>query len=226
MDLYYRRFCKSVRSGPRDFSCYWDRACVLRGMARSYKGPYRNNKKRVEENSQNQSDGCIFVYFRIVWGRYVHFCFPSDGVFGDRRVGYANTVHKNPGSCALECITGGNIWIRLSPAGSAWIYQHCFAVLSAYKIQLCFSSDQPGHYFCANGSFTVSSPVGAEIAGSHSFCRELSRYFPDKYISLVWSKDLVAISADYGADNFRDDLPAFCSLFLGKKGKELIIGQT
>lgn len=109
MDLYYRRFCKSVRSGPRDFSCYWDRACVLRGMARSYKGPYRNNKKRVEENSQNQSDGCIFVYFRIVWGRYVHFCFPSDGVFGDRRVGYANTVHKNPGSCALECITGGNI---------------------------------------------------------------------------------------------------------------------
>ena len=163
MDLYYRRFCKSVRSGPGDFFCYWDRACVLRGMARSYKDPYRNNKKRVEENSRNQSDGCIFVHFRIVWGRYVHFCFPSDGVFGDRRVGYANTVHKNPGSCALECITGRNIWIRLSPPGSAWIYRHCFAVLSAYKIQLCFSSDQPGHYFCANGSFTVSSPVGQKL---------------------------------------------------------------
>ena len=163
MDLYYRRFCKSVRSDPRDFSCYWDRACVLRGMARSYKGPYRNNKKRVEENSRNQSDGCIFVHFRIVWGRYVHFCFPSDGVFGDRRVGYANTVHKNPGRCALERIAGRNLWICLSSAGSTGIYRYYFAVFGTYKIQLCFSSDQFVDYFCANGSFTVSSPVGQKL---------------------------------------------------------------
>ena len=96
-------------------------------------------------------------------------------------------------------------------------------MFSAYKIQLYISSDQSGDYFCANGSFTVSSPVGAKTAGSHTFCREFNRYFPDKYISLVWIKDLVAISANHGANQCRRDLIAFRSSFLGKKGKDLII---
>lgn len=163
MDLCHRRFCKPVWSGPCNFSCHRDRTYVLRGMARSYKGPYCNYKKRAEENSRCQGDGCT------------------------------------------------------------WIYRHCFALLSVDKIQLCLSSDQSGDCFCAHGSFTISSPVGAETAGSHSICRQCNRYFPDKHVSFVWIKDLVAISANHGANQCRRDLIAFRSSFLGEKGKDLII---
>ena len=59
--------------------------------------------------------------------------------------------------------------------------------------------------------------------GSHSICRQCNRYFPDKHVSFVWIKDLVAISANHDANQFRRDLIAFRSSFLGEKGKDLII---